>query len=236
MIHLKNCTIGYSSALFSIDDILLNKGSIYALIGSNGAGKSTLFSTLTNQLSTLSGTITIASQPLNYIKLKEIAKKVAFVQSKTDYPDFLTVEAYLALGRTPYTNTFGRLAREDHEIIKHVIKRLKIEEFLPKFMHKLSDGERQIMAIASALIQETPVLLLDEPTAFLDYGNRIKIIQLLKEIAVTEEKCIMFSSHDLELCLEEINQFLYIDQAKKKLILADDLTKEILLEKAFKLY
>jgi len=103
-------------------------------------------------------------------------------------------------------------------------------------MLNLSDGERQIMAIGRALVQDTPLIILDEPTAFLDYGNRKKIIQLLKYLAKKENKCILFSSHDIELCLDEVQQLLYIDFEEKKLISTGNITKELLIQKAFPLY
>lgn len=233
MIEINNCNIGYSTVLFSIENIQLHKGKIYALIGSNGAGKSTFFSTLTKLITPLDGTINIATNSLASYSTKELAKKIAFVQSKSDLPDFLTVQAYLELGRTPYTTIFGRLTKNDRQIIENIVNRLNIEPFLTKYMHNLSDGERQIMAIGRALIQDTPILILDEPTAFLDYGNRVRIIQLLKEISKKENKCILFSSHDIELCMETIQQIIYIDLKEKKLVLKQNIEKDELIKKAF---
>ena len=233
MIAINNSNIGYSSVLFSIENMQLQKGEIYALIGSNGAGKSTFFSTLTKQITPLDGTINIDTKTLITYSAKELAKKIAFVQSKSDLPDFLTVQAYLELGRTPYTTIFGRLSKNDRQIIENIVNRLNIESFLTKYMHNLSDGERQIMAIGRALIQDTPIVILDEPTAFLDYGNRVKIIQLLKEIAEKENKCILFSSHDIELCLETIQDIIYIDFVEKKMVLTHNIEKEALIQQAF---
>lgn len=233
MIVLKDCTIGYSKTLFSIDELQLVKGEIYALIGSNGSGKSTFFATLTKQLKPLSGSIEIDNKVLQNLSRKDLAQQISFVESTASLPDFLTVKDYLSLGRMPYTNTFGRLSTTDENQIDKIVKRLAIEQFLTTFMLNLSDGERQIMAIGRALVQDTPIILLDEPTAFLDYGNRKKIIQLLRKIATKENKCILFSSHDIELCLEEIKQFIYIDFENKKLILSDEITKIELIHKAF---
>lgn len=236
MIHLKNCTIGHTNPLFSLDEIQLLKGEIYALIGSNGAGKSTFFATITQQTKLLNGSITIDQQPLNKFSRNSLAKQIAFVESTSDLPDFLTVKEYLALGRTPFTNTFGRLTAGDIEQINKIVQVLDLAPYLSKFMLNLSDGERQIMAIGRALVQDTPLIILDEPTAFLDYGNRKKIIQLLKYLAKKEDKCILFSSHDIELCLDEVQQLLYIDFEEKKLISTGNITKELLIQKAFPLY
>jgi iron complex transport system ATP-binding protein len=235
MIHLKNCTIGYTNPLFSLDEIQLLKGEIYALIGSNGAGKSTFFATITQQTKLLNGSITIDQQPLNKFSKNSLAKQIAFVESTSDLPDFLTVREYLALGRTPFTNTLGRLTSLDIEQINKIVGVLDLAPYLSKFMLNLSDGERQIMAIGRALVQDTPLIILDEPTAFLDYGNRKKIIQLLKLLAKKENKCILFSSHDIELCLDEVQQLLYIDFEEKKLISTGNITKELLIQKAFSL-
>ena len=132
----------------------------------------------------------------------------------------------MALGRTPYTNAFGRLTPADYKQIDHALQLMGLEELSERFTTKISDGERQLTAMARALVQETPIIILDEPTAFLDYGNRIKLIQLLNRVTELEKKCILFSTHDIDLCLEEKLTILIINQKKKTLEPTSSTTKK----------
>jgi len=218
MIQFNTVEIGYKQALLTINKLELKKGEVYALIGSNGSGKSTLLNTILKKNPVLSGNVYLNSTVLSSYSVTELAKTIAFVDSKFDGIDHLTVADYIALGRTPYTNALGRLHTEDHTIIDAAIEKLNLGTFRNRETLKLSDGERQMVSIARAICQSTPIILLDEPTAFLDYGNRKKLIETLSGIAKAENKCILFSTHDIDICLEEkgIN-LLVINQSKKEL-------------------
>ena len=213
MIQFNTVEIGYKQALLTINKLELKSGEVYALIGSNGSGKSTLLNTILKKTPIFTGDVN-----LNSTVLTSLAKTIAFVDSKFDGIEHLSVVDYIALGRTPYTNALGRLRSEDHVIIDAAIEKLNLEKFRNRETLKLSDGERQMVSIARAICQSTPIILLDEPTAFLDYGNRKKLIETLSGIAKAENKCILFSTHDIDICLEEkgIN-LLVINQSKKEL-------------------
>lgn len=218
MIQFNTVEIGYKQALLTINKLELKSGEVYALIGSNGSGKSTLLNTTLKKTPIFTGDVNLNSTVLTSYSVTDLAKTIAFVDSKFDGIEHLSVVDYIALGRTPYTNALGRLRSEDHVIIDAAIEKLNLEKFRNRETLKLSDGERQMVSIARAICQSTPIILLDEPTAFLDYGNRKKLIETLSGIAKAENKCILFSTHDIDICLEEkgIN-LLVINQSKKEL-------------------
>jgi iron complex transport system ATP-binding protein len=218
MIQFNTVEIGYKQALLTINKLELKRGEVYSLIGSNGSGKSTLLNTILKKTPVLAGDVNLNSTALASYSVTELAKTIAFVDSKFDGIEHLSVVDYIGLGRTPYTNAIGRLRSEDHIIIDEAIEKLNLGTFRNRETLQLSDGERQMVSIARAICQSTPIILLDEPTAFLDYGNRKKLIETLNEIAKTENKCVLFSTHDIEICLEEkgIN-LLVINQSKKEL-------------------
>ena len=230
MIRFNKCEIGYKSVLIRIPELNLIAGNIYALIGANGSGKSTLLNTIINKKSLLGGELFINSKNHTTFSAKDFAQKIAYVESKFDGVEYLTVEEYISLGRTPYTDAFGRIGEKDNQAILKAMEILNLHSFKAKFTLNLSDGERQLVAIARALAQTTPIIILDEPTAFLDYGNRIKLIQLLSKIALDEQKCIVFSSHDIDLCLDSSIQMLIVNQQNKTLELYPSATskKEVL--------
>jgi iron complex transport system ATP-binding protein len=198
MIRFQQTQIGYKKALISIENLELESSAIYALVGRNGSGKSTFLKSITGQISLLGGNLEIDARSTKEVKAAELSRIISFVESKFDGVSFLTVENYLALGRAPYTNALGRLSAKD----------MGLAEFLEKDTINLSDGERQLCAIARALVQQTPILLLDEPTAFLDYANKQLLINKLIHIAKEKQKCIIFSTHDLDLCIENKIEFL----------------------------
>jgi iron complex transport system ATP-binding protein len=235
VLQLKNIDIGFHSKLFSIPEMELESGKLYTLIGKNGAGKSTFFQSLLKQVKVLKGEVLLQSNNINNLSINNLAKSISFVSSRFDGVQHLHVYDYIALGRSPYTNLIGSLGPEDHTLIATMIEKLGITALQHKDTTQLSDGERQICAISKALVQQTPILLLDEPSAFLDYANRIKILVLLKKLAKELQLCIIQSSHDLELSLEYSDEFLVIDDKTKELVLLKNqgLSKNDLIERAF---
>ncbi len=233
MINLKNVEIGYKSSLLNLEQIHIKRGEIFAVIGENGAGKSTLLKTLTGQIHPIQGQIIIEEKNFQLLNRKEKAKLVSFVGSKFDGIPYLKVLDYLTLGRTPHTDLYGRLTPQDKKTVDHIIELLHIESFIERYTLELSDGERQLVAIGRALVQNTPVICLDEPTAFLDYGNRKKLIRLLSEVAKKEQKCILFSSHDIDLCIDEKIPVLLINTNTKKLEQYNSISKEEIIQKGF---
>jgi iron complex transport system ATP-binding protein len=233
MLRFKNTQFGYSEVFFSIEDLTLSAGKLYSLIGKNGIGKTTFFNTLCQFVALKSGEIFISNEKL--FPNVSIAKKIAFVPSKFDGIQHLKVYDYIALGRAPYTNFLGKLNEIDHLKIKEAISILGIDHLALKDTVSLSDGERQLCSIAKALVQETPIILLDEPSAFLDYQNKIKVLQILQKIAKDKNLCIIQSTHDLDMSLEFSDAFLVINPRLKlmKEILRNEISKEVLIEVAF---
>lgn len=236
MIDIRAGKIGYKNVLLEIQNLHLPSGSIHALIGANGAGKSTLLSTLTGKTKLLEGEISIAERNLNTVSERERSRLIAFVESSFSGVEYLRLEDYVLLGRSPYTDAFGRNTKEDKRIANDAISLFGLDDYRNTDTSELSDGERQLAAIARAITQDTPVILLDEPTAFLDYGNRKTLISELNKITSEKNKCILFSTHDIDLCIEENIPVLLIEQATQQLIQTNELmTKVEILLKGFNL-
>ena len=233
MIEFKNTQIGYQQPLLFIDELNLNSGEIHVLIGANGKGKTTLLKSINGLQALVSGQIEIDHRLTSALNHKDLSNLVAFVSSKFDGIEHLKVYDYIALGRTPYTNLFGRLSSEDHIQIQHAINTLGIDYLSDKLTTEISDGERQLCSIARAMAQETPIITLDEPTAFLDYANRVKVLNILKSLATDQHKCIVLSSHDIDICLEMNLPILYIDSNSNHLIKTNTTSKSLLIQHCF---
>lgn len=235
MIQLKNIEIGYHSPLLSIENLVLETGKFYAIIGKNGIGKTTFIHTVLGLIPTIKGEIDINDQNIHQISANQRAKLVAHVPSKFEGVQHLSARNFIAMGRAPYTNFLGKLAEEDWKLVDEISAELGIESFLQKDTSELSDGERQIASIAKALVQKTPVIVLDEPTAFLDYANRMSVQKLLQNVAKNANVCIIQSSHDLELCLEFADEMLIVEPNKKTIIPINraNCSKERVIEIAF---
>jgi len=235
MIQLKNVEIGYRSALLNIENLVLETGKFYAIIGKNGIGKTTFIHTILGLIPAIKGEIEINNQNIHRISANQRAKLVAHVPSKFEGVQHLSTRDFIAMGRAPYTNFLGKLAEEDWKLVDEISAELGIESFLQKDTSELSDGERQIASIAKALVQKTPVIVLDEPTAFLDYANRMSVQKLLQKVAKNANVCIIQSSHDLELCLEFADEMLIVEPNKKTIIPINraNCNKEQVIEIAF---
>ncbi len=210
---IENLHIGYTKTLLEINSLELITGQVYALVGANGRGKTTLLQTLIGNIPALSGEIYIRNKKLNELSPTEKAKTFGFVKSRFDGVAYMRAHEYVALGRSPYTNAFGRLSASDNEIVDECLKLMEVAHLSKKFTTELSDGERQMLAIAKVLAQETDYIFLDEPTAFLDYSNKKKVLELLVKIAKEQKKCVLFSSHDLEMVLEFTDGIIYVPKS-----------------------
>lgn len=192
----------------------INGGELTCLLGPNGAGKSTLLRTLSAFLPPVKGDITIMGRNLRDYSDRELAKTIGVVLTeKTDLRN-MTVEDLIGLGRSPYTGFWGTLHKQDREIVDRAIEMVGIEPLRGRMIHTLSDGERQKVMIAKALAQETPVIFLDEPTAFLDFPSKVEIMQLLHNLSRTTGKTIFLSTHDLELALQISDTIWLLDREK----------------------
>ena len=177
-------------------------GQLTCLIGENGVGKSTLLRTLAHFLPQLQGTILINNTNVDTLSNQKMAQQVSVVlTNKLDVMN-MTAEEVVGLGRTPYTGFWGTLNEKDKEIVKKSIQLVGIEHLANRMLGTLSDGERQKTMIAKALAQQTSVIFLDEPTAFLDYPSKVEMMQLLTKLSRETGKTIFLSTHDIELVLQ----------------------------------
>ena len=209
-------SIGYQTRQRGFSNILENinltcyQSELIALIGENGSGKSTLLKTLSRLFPFNSGEILFRNKLelvdiINFSR-KDFAKKLSFVSTEIIKVENLRVFDVVALGRFPYTNWFGSLSEIDIEIINHSIDLVGLNHFKDKNINEISDGERQKVLIARSLAQDTEIIILDEPTAFLDLPNRYELICLLGILAKEKRKTIVFSTHDLNLALKEADK------------------------------
>ena len=177
--------------------LTLNRGELVSLLGANGVGKSTLIRTITGLQLALAGDVMIDGKPVKSLSVKELSKLIAVVSTDKTFARGLTVEELVGLGRQPHTGFIGRLSKGDKEIVADSIKLVGMQYKSGSYIAELSDGERQKVMIARALAQGAPIIILDEPTAFLDVASRVEVLMLLRNLAVSENKAILLSSHDI---------------------------------------
>ena len=207
IIQIKNLVIGYQSkqqqtVVVSDIDLSIPKGSFVCILGKNGIGKSTLLRTITKVQPRLSGTILIDKKPLESISTSELAKKMSLVLTERIPDSNLTIYELIALGRQPYTNWIGKLQADDILKIDWAIEQLHIKDVLNKRHDELSDGQLQKVMIARALVQDTELIILDEPTVHLDLHNTIEIFSILKRLCLEHHKTIIISTHQIQLALQ----------------------------------
>ncbi len=209
---IKDLEIGFGKpkkhlrSLFSGISLEAFKGELVALIGRNGVGKSTLLRTLMFIQKPLHGSISWEGKHLTDFSRHERSRTLAFVSTEPVRAGNLSVEQLVTLGRIPHTNWMDRLSVEDKQAIEAAIETVHLQTIRMKNLNEISDGERQRVMIARAIAQDTEILILDEPTAFLDLPNRVEILQLLKSLAKTQDKVVIFSTHDLNLILHEVDK------------------------------
>ena len=214
-IHIEKLSIGYPSkgdVKVVASDICagINSGELTCLLGANGVGKSTLLRTLSAFQPKLSGEIRIQGKEIGSYTDKQLSKVISVVLTeKCDIRNMTSVEL-IGLGRSPYTGFWGTLSKEDKEVVDHAINLVGISHLAHRMVHTLSDGERQKVMIAKALAQETPVIFLDEPTAFLDFPSKVEMMQLLHQLSRQTDKTIFLS--DLELALQIADKIWLMDK------------------------
>ena len=212
IISLSQLSVGYSLSHPVISDINLElrSGQLACLIGETGIGKSTLLKTLTGFLPKLNGSLLLDNRDIESFSQRELARQVSIVLTQKPDVQNLTIEEIIGLGRSPYTGFFGRLREEDRKVVDDAIATMGIEKLRGRMIQTLSDGERQKVMIAKALAQETPVILLDEPTAFLDFPSKAETFQSLQRMAHERDKLILLSTHDLELAVRFADSLLEV--------------------------
>lgn len=238
-LQTRNLSIGYHSRIkaapISSDlNLHLKKGCLTCLIGPNGIGKSTLLRTLAGLQQPLGGQILIEGIPLMQLSPEETAKRISIVLTHSAQPGDLKVGQVVALGRLPYTSWLGVLSKTDFEIVESALSQVNALHLIQRNFGELSDGERQKVMVARAIAQQTPLMILDEPTAFLDWGNRVDLLINLKQIAHASHKSVLISSHDLELVLQIVDE-VWLMAANRSVICGrcDRIIESGLLEESF---
>lgn len=233
-IELHGVTLGYGERkLVEGASVGFGWGELTALIGRNGTGKSTLLRTIASLSRPQAGKITINGIDTADMTMKQIAGQIAFVSTDDVRVQNLHVWDVVSLGRAPYTNWVGRLTEADKAKVAESLRLVGMEGFAEASMESLSDGERQRVMIARALAQDTPIILLDEPTAFLDLPNKYEICLLLRKLAHSEGKCILFSTHDLAIAIEICDTIAMIEGGKFHCGTAQMLTESGELQRLF---
>jgi iron complex transport system ATP-binding protein len=207
ILNTYNLSIGYSKKRNKIVvqsdlNLDLKAGELVCLIGQNGCGKSTLLRTLAGLQKPLLGKVLVDNQELEKIRIHEKARILALVLTEKVDIENATVADIVRMGRQPYCNWWGDLSNSDVEIVRESIEMVHLEYKTNSQLNELSDGERQRVMIAKALAQDTPLILLDEPTAHLDLPNRVEIMLLLHKLAHTTGKSVIISTHELDMALQ----------------------------------
>lgn len=209
---LQHLTVGYGEkAVLSDINQTLQPGQMVCLLGANGVGKSTLLRTLAGFHPPLSGKILIQGRDLTSLTLSERSKAVSVVLTERVEVPYMKVADLVGMGRSPYTGFFGTLTREDRQIADEAIEMVGIADLAERTLDTLSDGERQKAMLAKALAQQTPIILLDEPTAFLDFHAKASTLRLMLRLAHETSKTILLSTHDVEMALR-LSDLLWIVQ------------------------
>jgi len=203
LLSTNNLSIGYNNHLVQSNlNLELQQGKLVCLIGPNGSGKSTLMRTLSGLQKQLRGEILISEKNMNQFSQQERAMLISMVLTDRIDVENATVFDIVSLGRYPHTHWWSGVSKEDNEVIRQAISMVHLEDKTERFLAELSDGERQRVMIAKALAQDTPIILLDEPTAHLDLPNRVEIMLLLHKLAHQTQKGILLSTHELDLALQ----------------------------------
>ena len=233
-IRLDHIALSYGSRTL-LEDVSASfgQGELTALIGRNGTGKSTLLRALAGLGSVSAGKIELCGRPLSALTPHERATTVGFVTTDRVRIANLACEDVVALARAPYTNWIGRMQEADRAVVERSLRLVGMSAFARKTMDRMSDGECQRVMIARALAQDTPVILLDEPTAFLDLPNRYELATLLRRLTRDEGKCILFSTHDLDVALSLCDSVALIDTPSLHHLPAGEMVGSGLIERLF---
>ncbi|WP_338407914.1 ABC transporter ATP-binding protein [uncultured Flavobacterium sp.] len=207
ILQTSNLSIGYTTKSETTTiagnlNLNLKKGKLISLIGANGIGKSTLLKTITGIQKPLSGTVLLNEKNIHELDSLILAQNLSVVLTEKLPPSNLTVFELIALGRQPYTNWIGKLTDNDFTKINEAIELTQIGHLASKKHYEISDGQLQIVLIARALAQDTPLIILDEPTTHLDLLHKVVLFKLLKKLTQETGKCILFSTHDIDMAIQ----------------------------------
>jgi iron complex transport system ATP-binding protein len=221
--------IGYAKPLISNINLTLQKRSMTCLVGANGTGKTTFLRTLAGLQRPLSGVVEVDGKAISTLSPAQISRLVSVVLTDKVADSLITVNELVAMGRMPYTGFLGRLSDDDQKIVADAITRLGIDNISDCRLQEISDGQRQRAFIARALAQQTPIIILDEPTAFLDFRSRAEVMELLQHLAHDDGKSVLLSTHELDLAEKFGDWYWVMEEGRIKdgnvMFLSDDCLK-----------
>ncbi len=234
MITLRDISLAYGDrTLMENGSAEFAAGELTALVGRNGAGKSTLLRAITAIEPPKSGEVLLDGMNAASMPPEAIARTISFVGTEKVRIANLRCEDIVAIGRAPYTNWIGRMQAVDRRIVADALRAVGMEAFATRSIDTLSDGECQRIMIARALAQQTPIIVLDEPSAFLDIPTRFEICRLLQRLAHDEGKCILFSTHDLDAAMPVCDSIAVIDNRSIVKMPTDEIRRQGILERMF---
>ena len=217
ILETRGLSVGYRSKkeqtiIASDINVELREGELMGVIGVNGIGKSTFLRTISGVQPELSGKVFLNGQDRDNITSEKVAELISLVLTEQPLSKNLSVAELVALGRQPYTNWLGSLSSEDRKKVHQALELVKIEEIQHKKCYELSDGQLQKALIARALAQDTPLMILDEPTSHLDMYHKAQVLQLLKQLSRQTKKAIVFATHEINLALQLCDQMILMKE------------------------
>jgi iron complex transport system ATP-binding protein len=213
MIQIEGLQVGHETPINKTPlEASFEVGNLVALLGRNGCGKTTLLRTLGRFLKPIKGALFLNNKAIGSFSAKDFSTHLSIVTTERVYTPYMKVYDLIALGRYPYLGFLGKLRAEDHAAIQAILEDLDINHLTDKYITACSDGEQQMVLLARALAQDTPIILLDEATAHLDFVNRIKIFQTLQKLAETHQKLIFLATHELDIALQFAHQIILFHQ------------------------
>ena len=238
LLSCQNVTVGYANKkttkkVATNINFEIENGQLIAMIGENGIGKSTLLKTLIGIQNPISGTILLNQKKINDYSNLDLAQNLSVVLTEKIPASNLTVFEIIALGRQPYTNWLGKLSDVDLKKINEAIQLTNIEHLCDKKHFEISDGQLQIVMIARALAQDTPIIILDEPTTHLDLLHKVSLLKLLKKLCKETNKCILFSSHDIDLAIQISDKMIVMTTEKTYFDKPNNLINQGIFDKLF---
>lgn len=198
--HTDKLTVGYNGKPLIKDiEMKLNRGEILTLIGPNGAGKSTILKSITRQLKTISGAVYLDKEKMNKMTDREVSRKLSVVLTDRMRPELMTCEDVVSAGRYPYTGTLGILSAKDKEKVRSAMEMVHAWDLKDRDFTAISDGQRQRILLARAICQEPEIIILDEPTSFLDIRHKLELLTILKKMVLEQKVAVVMSLHELDL-------------------------------------
>lgn len=222
ILYTQNLSVGYGKKTILEDvNLDINKGEIISIIGPNGSGKSTLIKTLCGFIKPIKGEVYINSKNLHTYRKDELSKVMSVVLTGRVDPELILVRDVVAMGRYPYTGKMGILGKNDYEVIERVIEETGIKDIVDCEFDKISDGQKQKVLLARAFAQEPQILIMDEPTSFLDINHRLELLNLLKNQVDSKNISVIMSIHELELTRKISDKILCVNSNGKTEIFSD---------------